>query len=62
MDVGLRISLDAPKQQSNLPHGYTPVKGPTEEEKTVFNNRNNRHSNYCCYCTGLSFNMNFSVI
>jgi uncharacterized membrane protein YvbJ len=33
MDVGLRISLDAPKQQSNLPHGYTPVKRPTEEEK-----------------------------
>lgn len=33
IDVGLRISLDAPKQQSNLPNGYTPVKGPTEEEK-----------------------------
>jgi len=33
MHVGLRISPDAPKQQSNLPHGYAPVKGPTEEEK-----------------------------
>lgn len=34
MDFGLRIRLDAPKQQSNLPHGYTPAnKGPTEEKK-----------------------------
>jgi hypothetical protein len=28
----IRLRMDLPKQKSNLPHGYTPVKCPTEEE------------------------------
>jgi len=31
--IDLALRIEAPKQQSNLPHGYTPVKGPTEEQK-----------------------------
>ena len=31
--IDLALRVEAPKQQSNLPHGYTPVKGPTEEQK-----------------------------
>jgi len=33
LEIDPRLDLKAPKQEFNVPHGYTPVKGPTEEEK-----------------------------
>ena len=33
MELDPRLRLDLPKKEPNVPYGYTPVKGPTEEQK-----------------------------